>query len=64
MDEIIIYDKKGNLMVDVPIAGLTDESYMEAKIVGDHVYIIHGEYAFDKLTYRTIDKCEIIKLTR
>jgi len=62
-DEIIIYDKKGNLMVDVPIAGWTDESYMEAKIVGDHVYIIHGEYALDKLTYGTIDKCEIIKLT-
>jgi hypothetical protein len=50
-------------MVDVPIAGETDESYMEAKIVGDHVYIIHREYAFDKITYRTIDKCEIIKLT-
>ena len=62
--ETIIYDKNGNLMVDVPIAGETDESYMEAKIVGDHVYIIHREYAFDKLTYRTIDKCEIIKLTR
>ena len=62
-DEIIIYDKKGNLMVDVPIAGWTDESYMKAKIVGDHVYIIHGEYALDKLTYGTIDKCEIIKLT-
>ena len=50
-------------MVDVPIAGWTDESYMEAKIVGEHVYIIHGKYAFDKITYRTIDKCEIIKLT-
>ncbi|MBQ5934256.1 MAG: hypothetical protein IJL55_11185 [Lachnospiraceae bacterium] len=62
-DEIIIYDKNGNLMVDVPIAGETDESYMEAKIVGEYVYIIHGEYAFDKITYRTIDKCEIIKLT-
>lgn len=61
--ETIIYDKNGNLMVDVPIAGETDESYMEAKIVGDHVYIIHREYAFDKITYRTIDKCEIIKLT-
>ena len=61
--ETIIYDKNGNLMVDVPIAGETDESYMEAKIVGDHVYIIHREYALDKLTYRTIDKCEIIKLT-
>lgn len=64
VDEIIIYDKKGNLIIDVPIAGLTDESYMEAKIVGEYVYIIHGEYAFDKLTYRTIDKCEIKKLTR
>ena len=64
VDEIIIYDKKGNLIIDVPIAGQTDESYMEAKIVGEYVYIIHGEYAFDKLTYRTIDKCEIIKLTR
>ena len=61
--ETIIYDKNGNLMVDVPIAGETDESYMEAKIVGEYVYIIHGEYAFDKITYRTIDKCEIIKLT-
>ena len=61
--ETIIYDKNGNLMVDVPIAGETDESYMEAKIVGEYVYIIHREYAFDKLTYRTIDKCEIIKLT-
>ncbi len=62
VDRIMVYDKMGNIMADVEIAGRTDECWMYAAVVGERVYIIHHSYMYSNSVHRNIDKCEVIEM--
>jgi hypothetical protein len=64
VDRVIVTDMGGKLLLNLQIAGYTDECWMHAAVVGDCVYVIHDNYKYDTVNgeFTLIDKCQKINL--
>ena len=58
---VLVFDKNGDLLVAEHIAGLTDEAWMYATVIGEKAYILHQSTWF-KDGYIESDKCDVIDL--
>ena len=63
-DRVMVFNKDGKILVDMEIAGYTDDCWMHAAIIRDNVYIIHDNYKYETVNgeLTLVDKCQKINL--